>query len=446
MGQPAVVGVAYSGGRDSTALLHATLLAARQHGVRVAALHVHHGLSPFADDWLAHCEAQCRGWATKGLPVSFFFEHLHLKPQRGQSVEALARTARYAALRRLALQGGANIVLLAHHRRDQAETFLLQALRGAGVAGLSGMPAIAERDGITWARPWLKHSRETVESYVRRRRLAHIDDDSNGDPRFARNRLRLQVWPSLLQAFPQAEVTLADASAWAQEAAACLADLAAQDLAAVQVDEMLGLKAWGELAPHRARNALRVWLRNTSGEAPTAAELTRLCDELPGTSPASWPLKAGVLRRYRGNLSFERGGETLCIASLARESVLHVARAGRYALPEWGGELVIRRVKEGGVSLARLQTLRLLPRSGGEQFQSGPARPARALKKQYQAAALPAWAREGPLLYDGEQLVFVPGLGVDARVWASQGESQVSLEWVPYAAAGAKSGPPASRR
>ena len=434
MDKPAVVGVAYSGGRDSTALLHATLLAAQRHGMQVVALHVHHGLSPFADDWLAHCEAQCQRWAGKGLPVRLLSEHLRLKPQRGQSVEALARTARYAALRQLALQAGAPIVLLAHHRRDQAETFVLQALRGAGVAGLAGMPAVIEREGITWARPWLNQPRSAIESYVRRHRLAHIDDDSNDDARFARNRLRLDVWPSLLQAFPQAEATLADAAAWAQEATACLVDLAQQDLAIVQAGEKLDLKALGELAQHRARNVLRAWLRGATGEVPSAAELTRLCDELPGTSPASWSLKAGVLRRYRGRLGFEPGGQEP-LASPLRESALQVPRAGCYALPGWDGELVVRRVKEGGVSPERLRALRLLPRAGGEQFQAGPARPPRALKKQYQAAAVPAWAREGPLLYDGDRLVFVPGLGVDARARAGQGEPQLGLEWVPYARA-----------
>lgn len=446
MNPPAVVGVAYSGGRDSTALLHATLQAARRSGVQVAALHVHHGLSPHADDWLAHCQDQCARWARKGLPVCLLHEHLRLKPGRGQSIEALARTARYAALRRLAQQAGTGIVLLAHHRRDQAETFLLQALRGAGVAGLSGMPAMAERDALTWARPWLGQPREAVEAYVRRHRLVHIDDDSNDDPRFARNRLRLHVWPALLAAFPQAEATLADAAAWSQEAAACLADLAAVDLAALQAGARLDLASWSSLAPHRSRNALRAWLRAQSGEAPTAAELTRLCDELPGQSPATWSLKTGVLRRYRGGLTFERVSDVgQAVSAPLRETAVRIARAGRYALPGWGGQLVVRRVTEGGVALGRLSQLRLAPRGGGEQFQVGAGRPARALKKQYQAAGVPAWAREGPLFYDGQQLVFAPGLGLDARVRATRGEAQVSLEWVPQAAASPEPARPARK-
>ena len=199
----AVVAVAYSGGRDSTALLHATLRAADAQGVQVVALHVHHGLQPGADEWLAHCERQCAAWRRKGWPVEFAFKRLHLKPPKGESVEAVARDARYEALRVMAIECGADTVLLAHHRRDQAETFLLQALRGAGVAGIAGMPKGIERDGITWLRPWLDEPREHIEAYVRKHRLRHIDDDSNDDIRYARNRLRLKVWPALAASFPK---------------------------------------------------------------------------------------------------------------------------------------------------------------------------------------------------------------------------------------------------
>jgi len=225
------IAVAYSGGRDSTALLHATLAAASGQGVEVIALHVHHGLSPNADAWLAHCEAQCRRWARAGKPVAFAAQRLTDRPARGESVEAWARQARYRALRAMALAHAASIVLLAHHRRDQAETFVLQALRGAGVAGLSGMPRSVDRDGITWQRPWLDKPRAEIDAYVRRHRLKHIDDDSNADARFARNRLRLQVWPALVGAFEQAEASLATAAAWAQQADAVLDEVAALDLA-----------------------------------------------------------------------------------------------------------------------------------------------------------------------------------------------------------------------
>lgn len=426
---PRAVAVAYSGGRDSTALLHATLVAASECGLEVHALHVHHGLNPQADVWLAHAEGQCARWARRGLPVHFHAEQLGLRPGRGESVEAVARTARYAALRRMALAAGCRLVLLAHHRRDQAETLLLQALRGAGTAGLAGMPVQVERDGLQWVRPWLGHSPEAIAAYVRRHRLRHIEDDSNADRRYARNRLRLDVWPALLAAFPQAEATVAQAAGWAAQAEAAVTDLASIDLLACSDGEALDLKSWSELAPHRATHALRSWLRVRTGRAPTAAELARLHSEVKGAGPAVWCLSAGTVTRYRGRL---RADPVVDLGEAQREDHLTIRRAGRYPLPGWGGTLVATRVRAGGVAVARLAQLALVARRGGERFHTTSDRPARSLKKQFQAAGLPAWARGGPLLVDAEgTLVFVPGLGIDAAALAAAGEPQLALRWEP---------------
>jgi tRNA(Ile)-lysidine synthase len=208
------VAVAFSGGRDSTALLYATACAAReQGGLEVVALHVHHGLSAHADAWLSHAQQQCDVWATQGLPVRLISRHVQLALKVGDSVEASARHARYAALADMAREADAEMILLAHHRRDQAETFLLQALRGAGISGLASMPADIDRDGLRWVRPWLTYPREAIEAYVAHHGLLHIEDDSNTNTRFARNRLRLDVWPALLQAFPHAEASLASSAA-----------------------------------------------------------------------------------------------------------------------------------------------------------------------------------------------------------------------------------------
>jgi len=424
------VAVAYSGGRDSTALLHATLLAASEQGLEVLALHIHHGLSPHADAWLAHCEAQCTRWAKRGLPAVFASHRLNAVPAKGESVEAWARQARYRALRVMAIAHGATLVMLAHHRRDQAETFVLQAMRGAGMAGLSGMPDEATRDGLTWVRPWLEVPREHIEAYVRRHRLRYVDDGSNDDTRFARNRLRHDVWPALEQAFPQAEAALADAARWAQQAAACLDELAQIDLAAVADAEGLRIAAWRELSPARRSNALRAWLHQAMGRHVESTLTARLLDELDAAGSASWPAAHGELRRYRGVLRYRAAPES-SPSELPRETELAVQRVGHYALPGWGGRLDVSAVKEGGVPMAWLGHLLLKQREGGERFQAGIGRPARSLKKQYQAVAVPAWERDGPLVYSGGQLVFVPGLGIDARVQALPGQPQVTLRWTP---------------
>ncbi len=425
------VAVAYSGGRDSSALLHATLLAAGPLGLRVVALHVHHGLMPQADAWVAHCETQCRRWRRAGLPVELQIHRVQSSPQRGESVEAWARTQRYRALHRMAREHGAGLVLLGHHQRDQAETLLLQALRGAGVAGLAGMPAVAERDGVTWARPWLHRPREAVEAYVAHHGLQVVDDGSNDDPRFARNRLRALVWPALLSAFPAAQSSLADAARWAAEASACLDELAAIDLGAVQQGETIAVAAWLGLSNARRANVLRAWLRQRLGGAAPGSLVRRLMDELPAALSARWPAPGAEVRLHRGRLSCVGPVPADVPATPQDATPLCIRRAGTYRAGGWPGRLRVTRVASGGVPLAWLAQACLRPRRGAEQFQAGIGRPPRSLKKQFQAAGLDASARAGPLLYSGGQLLFVPGLGLDARAVGLPGQALVQIEWLP---------------
>lgn len=422
--------VACSGGRDSVALLHATLAVARPLGLEVLALHVHHGLSPNADAWQAHCADLCERWARAGLPVRLLATRLTQGPQPGMAIEAWARRERYRALREMALAHGADTVLLAHHRRDQAETWLLQALRGGGVKGLAAMPASAQRDGVTWLRPWLARPRSEIEAYVARHRLPHIEDESNADPRFARNRLRLQVWPALSAAFPEAEAALAASAAWAQEAMRCLDELAAMDVAAAAGEAGLRISEWSGLSAARRSNSLRAWLKAQAGVAAPASLVERLMAELPNRRSARWLWDMRTLRLYRGVLRCESLAPPVP-QSAPRETTLSVSRAGRYRLAGWNGCLQVRRVAAGGVPLAWLAHLELHERTGGEQFQIGMGRPPRSLKKQYQAAGVPEEQRTGPLVYSGGQLIFVPGLGLDARAIGLPGQPQVSLHWSP---------------
>ncbi|MEO6408979.1 MAG: tRNA lysidine(34) synthetase TilS [Burkholderiaceae bacterium] len=424
----ASVGVAYSGGRDSTALLHATLIAAEAAGIEVLALHVHHGLHPQADAWLEHCRARCRRWARAGRPIRLAFERLPGAPARGESIEAWARAGRYRALAEMARAQGCGLVLLAQHRRDQAETVLLQALRGAGLAGLAAMPAAVERDRIVWHRPWLAQPSAAIDAYVRRHRLRHVEDASNDDPRHARNRLRHAVWPALLQAFPDAEGALASSATWAQEARECLDEVAAEDLAGMADAQGLHIPPWQALSSARRSNALRAWLEAALGAAAPGSLVQRLLHELPGSGPAAWPAGVVTLRRHRGRLRCNPtpAGPQSCGPDLA----LCLGRPGVYELPGWPGHLRVERVREGGVAAASLDCVQVSARRGGEQFQSGTGRPPRSLKKQYQAAGLPAWERDGPVIFSAGQLVYASGLGIDARCLARPGEAQLTLEWI----------------
>jgi len=421
-------------------LLHAAATAAKAIGIDVVALHVHHGLVAAADGWLAHGRALCARWARRGLPVTFASTRLDDRPSRGDSVEAWARQARYRALRTMALEQGIDLVLLAHHRRDQAETFLLQALRGGGVAGLAAMPASVRREGITWARPWLAQPREAIEAYLRRHRLPHVEDDSNDDTRFARNRLRHEVWPALEGAFPGAEASLTAAAVRAQDAAAALAEIAVEDLATAAVDEGdLDIAAWRALSPARQGNLLRAWLRQATGKAAAATLIERLLREVPIRGSMRWPTSDGELRSYRGRLRHETTRAVASQASAAKRMtpehdpspMLDLRRPGLHELSGWNGAIDVRRVTSGGLANSTAARLQVRERRAGDRFQAGPDRPPRSLKLQFQAARMPAWQRDGPLLLHEGALVFVAGLGIDARALALPGEPQVALAWRP---------------
>lgn len=448
------VAVAYSGGRDSTALLYATARMARATGgVKVVALHVHHGLSAHADAWLAHAQSQCAQWAAQDLPVELYTRHLHLTPQPGQSIEALARRARYAALTDMAHATGCEMVLLAHHRLDQAETFLLQAFRGVGVAGLAAMPEQVWRDGVCWARPWLHHGAEVVAAYVAQHGLEHIEDDSNADARLARNRLRHLVWPALHQAFDQAELGLSKAASrladvltcqqqWLQEhLPGVLSDPAAlrtvePQLAVVHLN-VAALKCY---PPGPQRELLRAWFSLASGGHALPASWTQRLQLEAGHGPAQWPIQLmrdgyphvhGRVLQFRGQLSWQTDPVGGRAAALSAALPLCIEGEGILEVPEANGKLLVQSVSQGGVALRWLYACQLRSRRGGEQFQMAPGRPPRSLKKQFQVIGLPAWARHAPLLWADEQLVYVPGLGIDARVQAAPGETQFNLVWVP---------------
>lgn len=422
------VAVAASGGCDSTALLHCTARQAKALGVEVVALHVHHGLMPQADDWLAHVRAQSRRWG-----IAFDACRLQGAPAGGESVEAWARRERYLALARMAQAANCGVVLLAHHRRDQAETWLLQALRGGGAAGLSAMPRRAERQGVVWARPWLDRSRSDIECYARRHRLRWVDDASNADPRYARSRLRNTVWPALLTAFPDAEVCLAQAARHAQEADAVMAEVVAQDLPGLVKDGALVVSRWRDLSVHRRRLVLRAWLASALSAPVPETLVRRMAEELLPARSACWQVRAQWLHLYRGLLRVQDTPRAGGLAH-AEPTTLDLRQAGRHALPVWGGALVVEPAKSAGVAANSLREVHARPRVGGEQFQLAPRSLPRSLKKQYQTRGVPVSERAGPLLFtpSGEML-FVPGLGIDARHQAQPGLPQWSIRWEPDA-------------
>ena len=409
--------------------------------LQVLGLHVHHGLSPRADDWLAQLQQQTQDWAAQGLPVELRWQRLSGAPGAGDSVEAWARAGRHAALQAMAAEAGASLLLLAHHRRDQAETWLLQALRGAGLAGLSAMPQQQARDGLVWARPWLDQPRERIDRYLQARGLDHVEDESNADPRFARNRLRLQLWPVLEPAFPGAEAALAQSARWAQEAAALLDEIAEQDLRAwMKAPSGLDLRAWALLSRPRLSNLLRRWLQDRLGRAAPASLVSRLLEEAAAAAHgAAWPAGAQVIQKHQGALLVLPVPAP--VPALPVDGRMDLSQPGLHACPQWQGRFRVELAGEPSseaVGSSLLRNVILRPREGSEQFQRAPGTPPRSLKKAWQAAGVPALARGGPLLFvdfPGEsglpaRLLWVPALGLDARC-QGQGEGPLMrLTWL----------------
>ena len=407
------VAVAFSGGLDSTALLHATARAAVD-GPKVVALHVHHGLQPQADEWAQHCEQVAGEYG-----VGFACTRLSGAPARGDSIEAWARAGRHQALHGMSVAAGASLLLLAHHRQDQAETFLLQAMRGAGTAGLAGMPRAQWRGGVCWARPWLDHPRTAIHAYADQLGLRWIDDPSNADDRFARNRLRQALWP----AFPAAEAGLARAARWAGQAEALAAEVAADDLAVMATPHRLDAAALARLSPARASNALRVWLANHT--AAPASLIERLLAEWQPGATQSWPAPGGVLHAYRDALHWATAAATLPLLS-----VVDLSGPGLHAQPGWQGAWLVEAASPG-IAPERLARLTQRARAGAERFQRAPSSVPRSLKKACQEAGLAPWRRSGPLLVDmNGQLLAVAGLGMDARAFAAKDEPQLAVRWI----------------
>lgn len=269
---PLAVGL--SGGADSTALL---LACARRWPGQVQAIHVHHGLQPAADGFETHCVALCHR-----LQVPLWVQRADARPAPGQSPEDAARQARYSAFEAVVLTNQAQFaiksVAIAQHADDQAETVLLALSRGAGVAGLAAMPARWERAGVAWHRPLLQVRATAIREWLHAQGQDWVEDPTNTDERFTRNRIRAQVLPVLEAAFPAFRDTFARSASHAAEAAQLLDELAQEDLAGLGNPPLIArLQALGRA---RQANALRRWLRAAHGTTPAAAQLAELLDQI----------------------------------------------------------------------------------------------------------------------------------------------------------------------
>lgn len=408
--------VGLSGGVDSVVLLHVLRVLAPEFGYRLSAAHVHHGLSPHASEWRRFCAGLCRRWE-----VPFESRRVKVEPG-GRGTEAAARAARYAALGELPIDA----LALGHQLDDQAETILLNLLRGAGVRGASGMPALGvlrtPHGAVPLLRPLLAVPRESILEYARAHALEWVDDESNRDPVQTRNFLRLEVAPRLAARFPKWRQSLARAAGHFAEA-----DLILRE--AVGAGQRLRVARLRAAQPAQARVLLREFLGGRGLRPPSATRLAEMLRQIVASARDARSAIAhdgAMLRVYRGEV----------LVTGAPEAFAPIAWRGetRVPIPALGGEMRFVRRRGAGIDPGRLagEPVTIRARAGGERLQPDARRPRRTLKNLFQEAGIPPWERDAlPLLFCGQALVWAAGLGVDASWRARERAAGVLPEWRP---------------
>ncbi|HEY3589147.1 MAG TPA: tRNA lysidine(34) synthetase TilS [Buttiauxella sp.] len=397
--------VAFSGGLDSTVLLHqlVTLRDTQAANFYIRAMHIHHGLSPFADEWAEHCRKVCEQW---NVPIDV--KRVQLADD-GLGIEAHARAARYQAL--AATLRPEEVLLTAQHLDDQCESFLLALKRGSGPAGLAAMPQRLPFGSTELIRPLLGQTRKELESWANEHQLAWIEDESNQDDRYDRNYLRLRVLPEIQQRWPHFAQSVARSAELCGEQEQLLDELLAEQLnELVQGDGVILIEPMLSLSAIRRAALLRRWFAMHKAPMPSRAALLRLWDEVATSREDANPrLKFGdyEVRRYQGALYW------LPITNGPGDEIVPwPAPFAPLTLPCGLG--VIQCAADGVEVRAPLDNEPVTVRfKASGQFHIVGRERGRSLKKIWQESGTPPWLRERtPLLYYGEQLIAALGVFV----------------------------------
>ncbi|POY53358.1 tRNA(Ile)-lysidine synthetase [Pectobacterium versatile] len=392
--------LAYSGGLDSSVLLHLLVVLRQRSGLPIRAAYIHHGLNPLADSWAEHCCQQCERWQVPfaSLPVK-------VEAQNG-GIEAAARTARYQALQAHLQEGEA--LLTAQHLDDQSETFLLALKRGSGPAGLSAMAAQSMLGHHRLVRPLLGISRLQLEAYAQRHQLGWIEDDSNQDERFDRNFLRRQILPRLTQRWPHFPSAVARSAQLCAEQEQLLDELLEESLQALcQPDGALSIDGLAPLSPVRRFALLRRWLAQQGATMPAREQLQRLWDEVATSRQDAEPvlqLNQMQIRRFRQYLYL-----LPLMPSLKDRIIPWQSPSCSLSLPDNLGTLLLAdsgvaiRAPENGeavsIRFSTSGTVHIVGRAHGRQ-----------IKKLWQELNVPPWWRDRtPLVFYNEQLIAAVG-------------------------------------
>ena len=426
--------VAYSGGVDSRALLHALAALRANYRFSLGAIHIDHDLQSASADWGKHCAHICAA-----LDVPYIVERIQVAGVEAEGLEAAARRARYAALAKALVPGG--FLLTAHHGDDQAETVLLQLLRGTGVAGLAAMPAQAAFGAGRMVRPLLGFSRAALLAYANAQQLEWVEDPSNCDLHQRRNFLRAEIFPRLAQYWPTPAVMLARTASHAAEAMGLLDEVAEADLAVCRHSmahspHTLSISALARLSAPRQRNLLRYWLRQQGFLAPGARQMEELLVQVR-SAPRSrhacvrWP--GAEAWRYRDLLA-------TMPSQHSPDPDMDVAWDPRVPLTLPGiGRLRAVPARGKGLSCARVngKPLHVRMRSGGERLVLPGRGHHHALKKLLQSESVPPWLRARlPLIYVDQELAAVADRWVCAPYVAPADEAGLEIVWEPYVSVG----------
>lgn len=425
--------VAFSGGMDSRVLLESLAAHAGDLPGRLAAIHIDHGLHPRSAEWARHCDEVCRR-----LGVPLVQERVQATPPHGSSPEAWARKLRYDALHGHISPG--EMLLTAHHLDDQAETVLLQLVRGGGPAGLSGMPALRAFGAGRHGRPLLAFPRAELNCWAEAERLDWIEDESNADTRFDRNFLRSEILPRLMTRWAALPSVLARTAELQAQAARILADVAESDLGSCAAGAALDIDALLQLHPARRANAIREWLRRAGLPLPGATQMQLLEEEVIAAGRdrvpcLRWP--GAELRRYRGRLyaavpGMERDPRNRIRWRLGEPLSLQHG----VLMAETGGGNGIRTECCAG------NEVEVRFRVGGERIRPAGSKHRRDLRTLFQEQGVPPWVRDRiPLVYIDGKLAVVPGLWIDSEFSAGASTAAWQFRWMESAATADKSAP-----
>ncbi|MBM5570943.1 MULTISPECIES: tRNA lysidine(34) synthetase TilS [Deefgea] len=413
--EPLRLCVGFSGGLDSTVLLHWLSTQQAELDFQLSAIHVHHGLSPNADAWAEHASQ-----IAQQLGTTCQIAHVSLTNLHGQGIEGGARKARYAVF----AKQPCDAILLAHHQNDQSETLLINLLRGSGPAGLAAMPVSRPLNPqIDLLRPLLQLPHTELLQYAQLHKLKWIEDESNSNTDFKRNKIRHELVPLLESINPKAISTIARSAIHQSDASTILLERAQDDLIHCSQHDALILAELEKLSPARQRNLLHYWL-TTHGlnlELRAFDELLRVAFSAAADACPALVWRNTAIRRYRGALHITRAS---LIAGPEQNRQLNDAPH----ITDWFGTLEWVQDEHGIAEHFLTNGYRIAGRSGGESLKLARNRPTRSLKAQCQALGIAPWLRETtPLIYINQQFAAMPGLGVHADFQASADQ----MGWLP---------------